>query len=30
MKGVFSKGVLEVHAQKLPRAKPKKVEIAKR
>lgn len=29
LKAVFAKGVLEVHAQKLQTAKPKKVEIAK-
>ena len=29
MKAVFGKGVLEVHAQKLQSAKPRKVEIAK-
>ncbi len=28
VKAVFTKGVLEVHAQKVPTAKPKKVEIA--
>jgi HSP20 family protein len=29
MKAVFTRGVLEVHAQKLQAAKPKKVQIAK-